>query len=202
MKTGFLLLVQQEVCQDSLGFTNHPSVCVVSCLLTDSALCFAGYYHGFGLSSKVWLVYPDDLYGLYSKYGKYGKKSMYSKYGYHNEISVKACQTCHLCHRLRPSRSPCNRINQNHPYISRGTDYLHLDNDKNSPARCELPRAVDGSHGTLVVGGGGRGQYHAGKEFAMKPLLMIPSSAIAADLTTMIVFIPPPNPAGLYPSIR
>ena len=126
---------------------------------------------------------------------------MYSKYGYHNEISVKACQTCHLCHRLRPSRSPCNRINQNYPYISRGTDYLHLDNDKNSPARCELPRAVDGSHGTLVVGGG-RGQYHAGKEFAMKPLLMIPSSAIAADLTTMIVFIPPQNPAGLYPSIR
>ena len=170
-------------------------------LLTDSALCFAGSYRGFGLSSKVWLVYPDDLYGLYSKYDMYGKKSMYSKYGYHNEISVKACQTCHLCHRLRPSRSPCNRINQNHPYISRGTDYLHLDNDKNSPARCELPRAVDGSHGTLVVGGG-RGQYHAGKEFAMKPLLMIPSSAIAADLTTMIVFIPPPNPAGLYPSIR
>ena len=30
MKTGFLLLVQQEVCQDSLGFTDHPSVCVVS----------------------------------------------------------------------------------------------------------------------------------------------------------------------------
>ena len=29
MKTG-ILLVQQEVCQDSLGFTDHPSVCVVS----------------------------------------------------------------------------------------------------------------------------------------------------------------------------
>ena len=46
--------------------------------------------------------------------------------------------------------------------------------------------------------GGGReeGQYHAGEEFAMKPLLMIPSSAIAADLTTMIVFTPPKTLLG------